>query len=250
MIAVSHPGKIGDALYCLPSIRELSKKYNCKVDFYTSKHCLPIQHFMELQDCINECIIPESYTIERYDMGIQPWSMPIESSGYETIYQMGFKNIPDKSLPEYLAESIGLDRNIGNNIYYNFIDEFNHTDNNYIVIAPRGETGYAELFRGVIDYYKEKNIECFIVGGQGDYINKGNDYTHLTFNQMTSLISHSKFYLGIMSAPLVIANGFNVPKIIPYTNTWDMRHVVIKPESHYMFEPTLEQILQIMGNYI
>lgn len=250
MIAVSHPGKIGDALYTLPTIKELSKLHNCKVDFYTSEHCRPIKEFMKLQDCINECIIPESYVIERYDMGIQPWLIPIDNSKYEAVYQLGFKSVPDKSLPEFISESVGLNKDVGKNIHYNFIDEFDHTDSNYIVIAPRGETTYSTIFKGVIDYYEFKNIKSFIVGGRGDYFGKGVDYTHLTFNQMTSLIVHSKFYLGIMSAPLVIANGFNVPKIIPYNNNWDMRHIVAKPESFYIFEPLLSDVLKIMENYI
>jgi hypothetical protein len=67
---------------------------------------------------------------------------------------------------------------------------------------------------------------------------------------MAGLISASKFYLGIMSAPLVIANGFDVPKIIPYNNNWDMRHIVQKSESNYMFEPTLHQVIDIIGKYI
>lgn len=251
MIAVSHPGKIGDALYTLPTIRELSKIHNCKVDFYTSEHCKPIKEFMELQNCINECIIPDNYIIERYDMGIQPWQMPIDENKYEKVYQLGFRQVPDKSLPEFIAESAGLDRNMGRNIYYNYYYNISfEIFDSYIVIAPRGETSYSPIFKSVIDYYESKNIKCYVVGGKGDYFGKGIDCTYLSFNDMTTLISTCKFYLGIMSAPLVIANGFNIPKIIPYNNNWDMRHIVQKPESNYLFEPSIEQVLQIMENYI
>ena len=60
MIACSHPGKIGDALYALPTMRALSKKFNCKVDFYTSKHCRPIKEFIYKEDFMN-------YIIEKLD---------------------------------------------------------------------------------------------------------------------------------------------------------------------------------------
>jgi ADP-heptose:LPS heptosyltransferase len=250
MIAVSHPGKIGDALYTLPTIRELSKIHNCKVDFYTSEHCRPIKEFMKIHGPINECIIPNDYIIERYDMGIQPWLMPIDENKYEKVYHLGFRQVPDKSLPEFIAETAGLDRNIGSNIQYNYSYSLLDTVENYIIIAPRGETSYSYIFKGVIDYYESKNIKCYIVGGQGDYFGKGIDYTHLDFNGMANLIADAKFYLGIMSAPLVIANGFNIPKIIPYNNNWDMRHIVQQPESYYLFEPLLGDVLKIMDNFI
>ena len=250
MIAISHPGKIGDALYTLPTIRELSKKYNCKIDFYTSEYCRPIKEFMELQEPTNECIIPENYLIERYDMGIQPWFMPIDNSKYEAVYQLGFKQIPDKSLPEFIAETAGLNKEAGKNIFYNLYETIFERSDNYIAIAPRGETSYSPIFKGVIDWCESKNIECRIIGGKWDYFNYGIDYTFLNFHDMASLISTSKFYLGIMSAPLVIANGFNVPKIIPYNNNWDMRHIVQKPESNYMFEPSLGDVIKIMGEYV
>ena len=250
MIAISHPGKIGDALYTLPTIRELSKKHNCKVDFVTSEYCRPIKEFMELQEPINECIIPENYIIERYDMGIQPWLMPIDNSKYDAVYQLGFKQIPDKSLPGFIAETVGLNKEVGKNIFYELHETFFERSDNYIAIAPRGETSYSPIFKGVIDWCESKNIECRIIGGKGDYFNYGIDYTFLNFHDMAGLISTSKFYLGIMSAPLVIANGFDVPKIIPYNNNWDMRHIVQKSESNYMFEPTLHQVIDIIGKYI
>jgi hypothetical protein len=245
-IAVGHPGKIGDALYTLPTIRHISKLYDCKIDFYTSEHCHPILEFMEQQDCINKAYISSQYKIERYDMGVQPWYVPVDDD-YDKVYQLGFQSVPDKPLPEFIAESVGFDKHIGRNIYYDVVPSLVFF-NKYYIIAPRGNTSFTPMFENFID---RCGTDVVIVGSKGDncFKQKENilDYTGGTFTEMASLIKHSSGYLGIMSGPLVIANGFDVKKYIPYTDAWDMRHIVRKPESLYSKTVSVEECLQWFG---
>lgn len=250
MIACCHPGKIGDALYALPTIRELARIHNCKVDFYTSEVCYPIKEFMEIQEPINECIIPSNYVVGSTDQqGVQPWYMDqVPENKYEKVYQLGFKDFPDCSLPEFIANSIGLDKKIGQNIYYDFIkttDEYEKEK--YVVIAPGRRPIFYDAFDKLIEYIK---MPVYVVGNRAEYTGVGINCTSMTFNDMTSLISGCHLYIGTFSSPLVIANGFDVPKLISQSTPADYIHTVQKPKSHYIFEPSFEQLKHLTNLYL
>ena len=253
MIAVCHPGKIGDALYTLPTIRALSKKHNCKVDFYTSSYCEPILKLFNEQSEINKAQVLESYTPRDFSCGGQPWEMPLpNASDYEHVYQLGFRSVPDKSLPEFIAESAGLDRSAGNNIYYetkDFIVDLGVEP--FIVLAPRGETVFADEFRRFIEM---SPLPIYIIGRQDEMLQgvveneKVVSFIDQSFYSMVRLIKHCKAFVGILSGPLCIANGFDMKKVIAYDDSWDMRHSVYKPETTYIKNPTAEQIIESLGD--
>lgn len=96
-IAVSHPGKMGDALYALPTARLLYGIHGEKIDFYTSDYCAPLTNLIEYQSYINKVVIPADYKIERMDIGCQPWQMPIPAE-YTHIFQLGFRGVPNQAI--------------------------------------------------------------------------------------------------------------------------------------------------------
>jgi hypothetical protein len=54
-------------------------------------------------------------------------------------------------------------------------------------------------------------------------------------------------FAGIQSSHLVIANGFDMPKVVPHDGkSWDMRHVIYTDQHHYIVNPTGDQILEIL----
>ena len=108
MIACSHPGKIGDAIYALPTINKLCELRECTADFYTSSYCAPLKKLFEYQPYIDNFYMPDSYIIERMDMGIQPYRMPIDPAPYRVVYHLGFRHIPNTRLDRFIADSIGL----------------------------------------------------------------------------------------------------------------------------------------------
>jgi len=251
MICCSHPGKIGDCLYTLPTVRELCRINNCKADFYTSECCRPIVNFLKQQECINDVIIPNNYIIEGYGCGTQPWNMPIPADEYSMIYQLGFKKVPDKSLPEFIAESAGLDRSIGKNLYYDIIDD-NEKYEEYYVIAPRGRTSFHDC---IVDISKELfNLDkrVYIIGGNGEFQEEYKpfaiDKTGESYLKMIDTIAHCKAFIGILSSPLVVANGFSMKKYIPYNTAWDMNHSVYKNETKYSINPSAKECLEWILN--
>lgn len=107
MIACTHPGRNGDALFSLPTIKALSKKHSCNVDFYTSSWCRPLEKLFRYQSFINDFIVPENYVIREHSIGVQPWNMPVPPK-YDAVYQLGFRNYPITPIPDHISLSQGL----------------------------------------------------------------------------------------------------------------------------------------------
>ncbi len=243
-IACAHPGKIGDALYALPTVRALCRQHDAVCDFYTSEHCAPMKDLVEHQLYIHQMIVPAGYEIQSHDCGIQPWHMPVDPRGYVAVYQMGFQGCPSGFIAGYIAEKAGLPRAVGDDcqlVAPRSMYAGMFTDG-YVTLCARGETSYAPLFR---EFVKRCALPCFEVGAPGQAVCGGVDRTGRSLLEMASLISGSRAYLGLMSGPLVVANGFpGVTKIVPHDGIhWDMSHVLRAPNNHYLVNPTVEELL-------
>lgn len=232
-IAASHPGKLGDALYSLPTIRYLSKKYNTKIDFYTSRWCEPLRKLFEYQDCINKFIILDNYVVTGTDCGVQPWHMPVPQE-YDQIYQLGFRSNPRCNLRDYIGQLVGVDKPLVMQYDIPVKSTVKLDVEEYIVMAPRGQTGFIQWFHEVCRLSKYPIVQ---IGAAGEYIGGGDsiDCTGLDMYDTLHLIRDAKAFVSIMSAPLVLANGFPVPKYVFHDGVhWDMRHVLYTDSHHYV----------------
>lgn len=243
-IAFTHPGKIGDALYALPTIRHVYETTpNLCIDFWTSDLCANLKSLFEAQSCIHKFFVSESYIIERTDMGVQPWAVPVDGD-YNAVIHLGFRNIPDRPLHEYIAYEAGV--KIDGDIRYDFKPDTKWEHMDYIAIAPRGETSYGELFDQIANKYNKHSV---IIGGEGDYRGIGIDYTGEDFLSTLSVLKYAKAFVGLMSSQLVLANGFDIPKIIPHDGqSWDMSHVIYSDNHYYLINPTIDKIADIIGD--
>jgi ADP-heptose:LPS heptosyltransferase len=237
-IACSHPGKIGDALYALPTIRLLSKQYGVKVDFYTSSHCSPLKRLFEYQHFIDKFIVSDRYTITHFGCGVQPRYIPIEVKRYSAVFQLGFQYTPNIALHRFIAQSVNItDKEL--RIEYEF-PRFETLDEPYIIVAPGKK--YKELFK---EFISKSPILPVVIGSTDEYNGVGKDLTGLDMLETLTWISKAKAFVGIMSSQLALANGFNIPKIVPYIKSeYDMRHVVYSDKHFYLENPTVESILE------
>lgn len=239
-IAVSMPGKIGDALYALPVAMELCKRHGMTCHFYTSDYCLPLKRLFEYQSYIDEMIVPGAYKIDNMGCGIQPWRMPVDSSMYACVYHLGFRRTPDRPLHDFMAQSIGLPEGLP--IEYEY-PNFPLPEEPYIVLAARGETTYKQLF---LDVMEKCPIKVIQIGGKGEAIGDDVGRTGLNMLETVSIISGAKAFIGLMSSQLVLANGFDIPKVAPHDGrSWDMRHVVKGPKNFYPINPSADEVLAL-----
>lgn len=251
---VTMPGKLGDALYTLPTIRYLAEKSGQPVDFYTSDYCKPLKELFEYQSCIDKFVIAADYKAERFDLGVQPYAVPVPIGDYDTTYHLGFRAIPDKRLDWWMAESVGINPADLPPIKYEIPPHNRYLITPYIVLAARGETGYKSLFVDFIGRAHEHGIGIVQIGGKGEFIGKcgvlDSDYTGLDLLWTCGLIAGAKGFVGLMSAMLVLANGWNLPKVAPHDNVhWDMRHVVKSASNYYPINPSAAEILTLIETH-
>lgn len=246
MIAVSHPGKTGDAIYALPVTRYLCEKHRCQADFYSSSHVARAADLFEYQSCINKFIVPESYVIQRYDMGIQPINMPIPNE-YEAVYHLGYKGTPDGRLDWFIARQIGIGHEHLKPVFYEHPDYAMELPEKFYVLASSGPTTYMQTF---IDFMRISNLPVVQVGLSGHYLNIDNtqseiiNKTDCTFLETCYLLNKSSGFIGLQTNQLVLANGFDIPRVSPHDGrSWDMRHILPLPKSHYLINPSAEAIL-------
>jgi hypothetical protein len=67
--------------------------------------------------------------------------------------------------------------------------------------------------------------------------------------KMASIIAGARAFVGLMSAPLVIANGFSIPKIVPCllgNGSGDLRHLLRSPKHHYLVNPDFNEMLSLI----
>ncbi len=249
-LGFTHPGKMGDAMYSLPAMRYICRKLDTTCDFYTSEYCRPMKRLFEYQDFIDGFYMPDNYRIQRMDMGVQPWYIPVDLSLYETVWQLGFRQVPDRPLPNFIAMVAGIQASQPIVVKYNCPD-FKTLDEPYIIISPRGRTTFEPLFQDIIDKSPVKVVQ---VGGWGDAVGDTShentiDQTGLDMLETCTWIKNSKGFIGIMSVNLVLANGFEIPRVSPHDGkSWDMRHVIRSEYNHYPINPTAEECLELIDD--
>jgi hypothetical protein len=107
-IAVSHPGKIGDLLFALPTARYLSAHHGCPVDVFTSPYCRAAIDVIAHQPYVGKAVVLEDYVMDHFLWGAQPWQMPVPAADYDEVYHLGFREFPDRHTVRYVAHQIGL----------------------------------------------------------------------------------------------------------------------------------------------
>lgn len=240
-IACAHPGKIGDALYALPAMRALAERHGCKADFYTSSYCRPLTALFERQECVDRVVVSPGYVPRSFDCGGQPWEVPVPSA-YEAIYQLGFRSVPDRSLPDFIAKSADLPEGLP--VRYDF-DPAPLDCGPYIVTAPRGPTTFRNLF---VNIARSSPIPVIEVGAIGERTDAALDLTGRDMLETLQMMAGSVGFVGLMSSMLALANGLPIPRVAPHDGrSWDMRHVVRSPLNHYPVNPSAQQVLALLG---
>lgn len=245
-IAAAMPGKMGDALYTLPSLRYLGSQFG-PIDFYTTSYCIPLEKLFLLHHFIGSFNVIDHH-IDNFGCGVQPWEMNIPD-GYDRVYQMGFRRVPDKFLATFIAEEAGLPPNLE----FKFDVDYSPKKDEIIhIFAPRGASSFSSYFYHLAERLLVEGHSVWVVGGRGDYQGIGMDLTNQDLELTTKLIAKATFFHGLMSSQLVLANGFkDMVKIVPHDGkSWDMRHVLYSPHHYYLVNPSIEDSLNIINSYL
>lgn len=245
-LGITFPGRLGDLLTSLPTARYICEQHDMACDFYTSSYCLPLIELLTYQSFIEHVIIPSEYNILRGDIGIQPWYMPVDTSLYERVYQLGFRRCPDQQLHHFVAAQVAVPEEKIKIIYEH--QDFPTLDEPYITVGARRQPTF-------VDYIMDCPIATVVIGSIGEGIscppinNNGKmvvDLTGLNFLNTTTWIARSVGFIGA-SAQLIIAQGFPIPKVVPYDGRcYDERHLIRDEWTQYLVHPTELEVYEAL----
>ena len=63
-------------------------------------------------------------------------------------------------------------------------------------------------------------------------------------------MSRCSGFIGLQTNQLVLANGFDMPKVAPIDGkSWDMRHCLYDKSNFYPINPSAQEVLDIIERY-
>jgi hypothetical protein len=93
-ILTSFPGRFGDLIWALPTVRAISETYGEPVDLYIAGEFGGIAPLLKLQPYIDEVMADPSWSLS------DDWRPPhFSSAGYDHVYHLGYRRWPELPLP-------------------------------------------------------------------------------------------------------------------------------------------------------
>ena len=208
-----HSGRIGDVIYSLPTIKELSKSHKCKLyvqiekpilgpyessrKVFINKRCgdliLPLLRNQDFLDAVN------IYKDEKIDINLDLFrDIPISLSFYSS---------------RWFSHICGININVENT----FLSVKPHE-----LIKNRIIVGRSSRYRNAYINYKflknTKNLLC--IGLKEEFQDSKKDINDLEFHEckdfleMAEIIKASKFFIGNMSLQYIISEALKVPRLL------------------------------------
>ncbi|MCB1060856.1 MAG: hypothetical protein KDB65_11540 [Calditrichaeota bacterium] len=145
-IVVTHCGKLGDFIACLPVASWLYKTHGDKIHFVLAKSFGPfsqIDSLLMLQEMTHKVTLVD-FPVVDWEKGGEPYVHDPNQFGVVTseYYNLGFRRTPRRFVPEYVAEEHGLGYdpefklNLGD---YPFTDEILVGDEHMLVEVPHAQ---------------------------------------------------------------------------------------------------------------
>lgn len=235
MIAVTMPGHHGDILSAVPAARELARRHHCQADFWIAPQCHAVEDLLAEQEFVRTVVLDREYVPTSGSCGLQPWRMRSAESGeYGAVYHLGFRETPTVPLPEYCCSLYGLPQLPHRWDLPDHCGPWGLPKEPFIVLAGKGETAFRQMFR---DFVRRCPVPVVEVGRPGEAVAAdlgAEDRTEWGFLSMAQVLSHCHWFMGLVSAPYVVASGFNCTKILAHDGSWDQRHWVRSGAHHYV----------------
>ncbi len=104
-MVVTHPGKLGDLLWGLPTVRKLSEREGAPVSLYLSAWCEPLAHLLHKQAYIADVVVDKAW----HPPDTAPLSMypPTSLTDQIPVVVLGYESWPSLPLPYEQAALAG-----------------------------------------------------------------------------------------------------------------------------------------------
>ena len=111
-LTVTHPGKRGDLLWALATVKALSEARSTPAHLVTSPYCVNLIPFLEGQPYIASARVDWNWEITGDCPGLQPWSPPMAgnaSSPGEEVVHLGLREWPEPNLFQVYGRYAAVD---------------------------------------------------------------------------------------------------------------------------------------------
>lgn len=250
-IAVCSPELNGDVLWCLPAARELARRHGSKVDFWLGPRGSRLVDLLEVQSFVERVVVDRSWVPGPDDS--RDMDGPRQRGGYEHVHQLGFRTRAPQgeTLLDYFCWAVGLPRQ------GHWIDLPDGCPPCVLPVGPfvaleckGGDVGsvkrWGDTFREFVRRCPLPVVEVGIPGCALTFEQGALVRTSHGFLEMAGIVSRSKYFVGTISAPLVLADAFpTVARIALHDGrTWDLRACTASPVNHYLVDPSADQLLE------
>lgn len=196
----SFPGRAGDILWSLPTVRAIARLVGGPVDFCCMPQYKGLLPLLQYQSYIDKAFVVDDWALVDSILGDQPWKPPARVEvGYEKVWHLGFRQPPDLPLIDFHAGQAGvkLERPV-----LPFIE----------VPEPAEPTGSEKYIACCFNPgYKEKKDRFRAVFNPGIKIV---DTAELPWLEAATVIKYAVCFVGCRSSNAVLAHGVNQPVII------------------------------------
>lgn len=199
-IAATFPGKVGDILWSLPTVREISKLAGKPVDFYVMPHFDGVCELIESQPYINKCEGINGWEVDG-NKALQDWEPPYLPDMYDAVYHLGYKSYPSYPLVLHAAMTANIS---WTQPVLPFIEA--EPKGNYDVIF-----GFSVYVDPIVDDFIDKVVNKVMEKFPSlKWING----SQLPWKEFAEYTAGSKVYIGDKTGMHVIAHGLNKDFII------------------------------------
>lgn len=217
-----HSGHIGDLIYALPAIKELSKNHTCNLFIGINKICTDenYKNHTSAGVFINDRVFNYAFPLLKKQKYLNKTEKYINQK-IDINFDL-FREMPARpaNSSKWYFHITGAHADL----YKPFLDTQEHDKIKNKIVISRSLRNRNPF----IDYSFLNNFceHLIFIGLKDEYLNlkkiipELKHYDPLDFFEMSQIIKSSKFFLGNQSSPFAIAEGLKVPRLLE--NTYDL----------------------------
>lgn len=266
-ILVTHPGKLGDLVWALPTVRWLAETYKCPVDLWLERELAPLKEVLEAQGYIGKVFVdPDWVTVEGAPRTpiVPPGLTDAIGTRWDEGFNLGYTEWPREPLPyeaarllrqqlpvDWHAPAIHLDLD---DSWISWPKRHNTTREDYPIVLVHWADRWIELKVGLTHMLMQRLYPsaaagdvAFMLCGPPDsrWVDEtgglsGNAWVKpYTLPELLPLLKSAAVVLTDSSAVMTLAVGMGKPTIC------------VEPEParhHPVFWPDLLNLIPVYGN--
>lgn len=215
-IIATMPGRFGDILWSLPTVRALAEVHGQPVEFYVSKKYgdPSFLELIEAQDYIESCRLIQSWeVVEAAPM--TPRVPPEPFYRADHVYHLGYVSWPERPLPYAISERAGTMQLDLSKPWIEY-GQPNFAGRDELIAIHAGWTSeWKELKYGLMSYLDEKGWECRWAAEAGSpYLERDLCSQEMDWTETAEAMSTSCLFIGDLSAQWVLACAIGTPAVI------------------------------------